>query len=143
MRKLALDLGTVRVGVAISDPTATLARPYGVLPRRELDGDAKRLVALVADQGVDEVVVGLPRTMRGDEGAMARVARAVVSHLSEVLPVHVSLFDERLTSVAAKRAMAGCGRTRYGDRGAVDQIAAAIILQNYLDRRLAPGAPSD
>lgn len=140
MRKLALDVGDVRVGVAVSDPTATIAQPLTVLPRKALEGRADRLSELVRDQDVDEVVVGLPTTMRGEEGAMAVMVRALAEHLGEVLDVPVHLFDERLTSVAARRAMAGCGRTRFGDRGAVDRVAAAIILQNFLDRRRLDGA---
>lgn len=140
MRKLALDVGEVRVGVAVSDLTATLARPLSVLPRKALDGSAERLAQLVEELEVDELVVGFPRTLRGDEGTMARMVAAVAEHLREVLRMPVHLFDERMTSVAARRAMAGCGRTRYGDRGAVDQVAAAIILQNFLDRRRLGGA---
>lgn len=140
MRKLALDVGSVRVGVAISDPSATIARPLCVLPRGELDGPAHRLSALIEEHGVDEVVVGLPRTMRGEDGPMALAMRVIAAHLHEVLPARVSVFDERLTTVAARRTVAGHGRKRYGDRGAMDEIAAAIILQNYLDRRLNAGA---
>jgi len=140
MRKLGIDLGEVRVGIALSDPTGTLASPWCVLPRRDLDGAAERLSHLIREQGVDEVVVGLPRTMRGEEGSMATGARAMAVHLAEMLDVPVHVFDERLTSVAARRAMAGAGRTRYGDRGGLDQVAAAIILQNFLDlRRLRRG----
>jgi len=140
VRKLAFDLGEIRVGVAISDPTATLARPFGVLPRKALDGSAERVSDMIREQGVDEVVVGLPRTMRGEEGHMAVAARVIAEHLHEVLHIPVSVFDERLTSVAARRAMAGCGRVRHGDGGGVDQVAAAIILQNFLDRRHQYGA---
>jgi putative Holliday junction resolvase len=140
MRKLALDMGEVRVGIAISDPTGTLARPYGVLPRRDLEGEAPRLSTVIREQGVDEVVVGLPRSLSGEEGPMAIAVRAVVAHLADVLAVPVHTFDERLTSVAAKRAMAWCGRGRHHDPGAVDEVAAAIILQNFLDSRRA-GAP--
>lgn len=137
MRKLGLDLGEVRVGIAISDPTGTLARPFGVLPRRDLDGEAPRLSAVIREQGVDEVVVGLPRSMSGHEGPMAISVRSMVDHLADVLAVPVHTFDERLTSVAAKRAMAWCGRGRHHDPGGVDEVAAAIILQNYLDSRRA------
>ena len=137
MRKLGIDLGEVRVGLAISDPSATLARPFGVLPRRDLDGDADRLSTVIRDQGVDEVVVGLPRSMSGHEGPMAMSVRSVVAHLAEVLAVPVHMLDERLTSVEAKRAMAWCGRGRHHDPGGVDEVAAAIILQNYLDSRRA------
>lgn len=137
MRKLGIDLGEVRVGIAISDPTGTLARPFGVLPRRDLDGEAPRLSAVIREQGVDEVVVGLPRSMSGHEGPMAISVRSMVDHLADVLAVPVRTFDERLTSVAAKRAMAWCGRSRHHDPGGVDEVAAAIILQNYLDSRRA------
>lgn len=118
----------------MSDPTATVAQPFAVLPRRDLEGPAERLVRMVREHEVDEVVVGLPRTMGGEEGPMAAVVTALAQHLADVLDVPVKLFDERLTSVAARRVMAGCGRRRYGDAGAADRVAAAIILQNYLDR---------
>jgi putative holliday junction resolvase len=137
--KLALDVGEVRVGVAVSDPSATLARPLTVLPRRDIDGDGARLRNMIQELDVDEVVVGLPKTMRGEEGPMALAIRAVVEHLREVLAVPVAVFDERLSSVTARRVMAGRRRVTPGDRGAVDQVAAAIILQNYLDRQLMHG----
>jgi putative holliday junction resolvase len=133
MRKLALDVGDVRVGVAVSDLSGTIARPLAVLRRAEIDGDAARLREMVQDMDVDEIVVGLPRTMRGEEGRMALAIRELVAHLQEVLPVSIAVFDERLSSVAAKRVMAGRRRSPHAERGAIDQVAAAIILQNYLD----------
>ena len=135
MRKLGLDVGDVRVGVALSDPSGTLASPLTVLERRDIEGEAKGLADLVREHDVDELVVGLPTTMRGEDGHMAEQMRSVADHLRKVLALPVHLLDERLTSVAAKRALTDAGSSGDAGPGAVDQAAAAIILQDFLDRR--------
>jgi putative holliday junction resolvase len=128
--RLGVDIGTVRVGVAASDPDGRLAFPVTTLTPRDLDS----LVRLVHDRAVVEVVVGLPTRLSGDEGPAARSARAFAAELAgRVAPVPVELVDERLTTVAAHRRMAERGMRGRARRGLVDQEAAVQILQSRLD----------
>ena len=130
--RLGVDVGTVRVGVAASDPDGMLAFPVTTLSPRDLD----RLVGLVHDRGVVEVVVGLPTQLSGQEGPAARSARAFAAALGRrVAPVPVTLIDERLTTAAAHRRMAERGMRSRARRGVVDQEAAVQILQSHLDAR--------
>lgn len=133
--RLAVDVGTVRVGVAVSDPDGILATPVVTLARdTESAGDIDEIVTLVATRGVVEVVVGLPRTLRGHDGASAHAARQYADTLApRIAPVPVVMVDERMTSVTANRILAERrvpGRSR---RAVVDQIAAVAILQSRLD----------
>lgn len=141
--RLGVDVGTVRVGVAVSDPDGILATPVVTLARDAEHGrDLDEIVTLVAERGVVEVVVGLPRTLRGRDGTSAQAAREYAAALSpRIAPVPVVLVDERLTSVKANRILAEQrvpGRSR---RAVVDQIAAVEILQTRLEavRRWAGG----
>lgn len=140
---LAIDPGTRRLGLAISDPTGTIAMPHAVLVRAGWARDLARLRAIVAAWGVTEVVVGRPLTLRGEAGAQARAAAAFAQRLRAALDVPVHEVDERLSTAAAQRAMREGGARAI--RGRVDAIAAALVLQTYLDRgRLRPieaGAP--
>ena len=144
MRSLGVDLGTVRVGVALSDPTGILATPLGVLPRSAdlLD----RLADLVLKHDVATVVVGLPRSLDGQERRAARAARAEASLLAERVGVPVHLQDERLSTVAAHAGLAAAGKTSRQRRGSVDASAAAVLLQSWLDspagRRPEEGPPT-
>lgn len=134
-RRLGVDVGTVRVGVSISDPDGVLATPVATLPRDGSDdGDLDRLAVLVAEHEVVEVVVGLPRTLSGSEGSAAQAARTYASALAgRVAPVPVVFVDERLTTVVAHRAMADRGVRSRRRRHLVDQAAAVEILQSRLD----------
>jgi putative Holliday junction resolvase len=140
--RLAVDVGTVRVGVAASDPDSILATPVATLLRDEAGlSDIDELAALVEQRNAVEVVVGLPLTLRGADGAAAAAARAYAAVLAErINPVPVVLVDERLSSVSANRALAERkvpGRSR---RAVVDQVAAVEILQSRLDQlRRSPG----
>ncbi|HEV2888746.1 MAG TPA: Holliday junction resolvase RuvX [Frankiaceae bacterium] len=125
-----MDVGSVRVGVAASDPDGILATPVATLPRAEaLDG----LVALVAEREAVEVVVGHPRHLSGAAGASARDAEAFAESLRERLDVPVTLVDERLTTVTATRTLAERGVRGRAQRAVVDQAAAVAILQSALD----------
>jgi len=128
-RVLALDLGTTRVGVAVSDATATLASPLATVAA----GDRARLASLVEEEGASLVLVGLPRNMDGSLGPAARAARAEAAALADSLPVPVLLVDERLTTVSADRALREQGRRGRARRRLVDQAAAAVLLQGWLD----------
>ena len=140
MRALALDLGSRRVGVAVGDDGAGLAFPREAL-RRAPAGvggraeDHRRLAALAAEEQVDVVVVGLPRSLDGSLGPAARAALAEVEDLRAVLPVPVEVHDERLTTVAAERALAGAGVRSRERRRSVDSAAAAVLLESWFATR--------
>ena len=145
-RVLGVDVGAVRVGVALSDPAGTLATPLVTLDRDETTwSDLDRLVELVAEHEVVEVVVGLPRTLAGREGPAAQAARAYVEDLREVLAEHavtdlpITLADERLTTVTATRMLSDRGVKGRAQRRVIDQAAAVEILQTWLDARRRPG----
>jgi putative Holliday junction resolvase len=136
VRVLALDLGSKRIGVAVSDLTGTVASPLTVLQRsRSRRHDHERVAALVRDEEAELVVVGLPLTLSGEEGPAARGARAEAEALATLIEVPIETFDERLTTVTAERALASAGVRGPARRQVVDKVAAAVILQSFLDRR--------
>jgi len=131
-------VGSVRVGVALSDPDGVLAAPLVTLPRDEAGGtDLERLVALVAEHDVVEVVVGLPRTLADRHGPAADAARAYADALVASLPagVPVTLQDERFSTVTAGRMLTQQGVRGRRQRQVIDQAAAVEILQGRLDAR--------
>ena len=134
MRVMALDIGERRIGVALSDPTAFLARPFGTLPggggARSL---AKRLRPIIAEEDVGQLVVGLPLRMSGERGPEALSIEKLVADLKRMLDIPIVLSDERLTTVEATRHMIESGTRRSKRRQNVDRVAAAVILQAYLD----------
>ena len=133
-RVLALDVGSRRLGVAVSDPTRTVASPLATIPRRTPAEDARTLAALAAAQDAATVVVGLPVTMAGHEGPAAAAVRAYLDELAPLLPgLAFELADERLSTVAAERALVGGGVRRQARREVVDQVAASVFLQTWLD----------
>jgi putative holliday junction resolvase len=141
--RLGIDLGSVRIGVAGSDPDSTVAYPVETIRRdsshhRDLD----RIAALVRERGIVEVVVGLPRSMSGREGPAATAARAWAAELAvRIAPVPVRLVDERLSTVSAQRHMRHSGLSERKGRRVVDQAAAVVILQNALDSAQTGNAP--
>ncbi len=141
--RVGVDVGSARVGVAASDPSATFAHPVATLPRDEQHGsDLDALVALVAEREAIEVVVGLPLLLSGEEGEAARLARAYAAGLAARLgAVPVRLVDERLTTVDAHRRLRDSGVPGRGQRSVVDQEAAALILQTALDTEKGSGRP--
>ena len=129
---MALDLGAARTGVAVSDELGLLAQPWKTLP-----GGKAALEAVIA--AVDElkpihIIVGLPRNMDGSCGPAAEAAREFSETLRARVACPVDLWDERLTTVAAQRALRECGRKARDQRKVVDQVAAQILLQSWLDR---------
>ena len=138
-RRLAVDVGSVRVGVALSDPGPTLATPLVTLSRDEQAGaDLDRLTELVAEHEVVEVVVGLPRTLSARHGTAAQAAAAYAEQLAaRIDPIPVRLADERLTTVSASRMLSERGVRGKRQRAVVDQAAAVEILQAWLDARAA------
>ena len=142
--RLAVDVGSVRVGVAASDPTGTLASPVTVL-RRDIRGgrDVLELVELTREREAIEVVVGLPRSLRNAEGAAAGAAREYANQLARaVAPVPVRLLDERLTTVEAARGLRAAGRDSKSARGVVDAAAAVVLLQSALDTERRTESPA-
>lgn len=136
-RRLGVDVGTVRVGVALSDPAPVLATPLVTLSRDERSGtDLDRLAELVVEHEVVEVVIGLPRTLAARHGKAAAGAVAYARRLAKrVRPVPVRLADERLTTVSATRMLSDRGVRGKKQRAVVDQAAAVEILQAWLDGR--------
>lgn len=136
-RRIAVDVGAVRVGVALSDPAPILATPLVTLARDTDTGDdLTELGRLVGEHGVVEVIVGLPRTLADRHGSAAAAAAAYARDLvPKVAPVVVRLADERLTTVSASRTLSQQGVRGRKQRAVVDQVAAVEILQNWLDAR--------
>jgi putative holliday junction resolvase len=139
--RLAVDVGSTRLGVARCDPAGVLASPLTTLRRGR--GDVDSLAALAAGHSAIEVVVGLPTGLSGREGAAARDARAfAVSLAARIAPLPVRLVDERFTTVVAHDALRQAGRGSRDRRPVVDQAAAALILQSALDTERSTGQPA-
>jgi putative Holliday junction resolvase len=135
-RVLGVDVGTVRVGLALSDPTGTLASPLETLQRATNGADVDRLVSLVAEHEVTEVVVGEPVHLSGASGASAEDAAAYAQVLADRMPdVPVHLIDERLSTVTAASHLRQGGIDSRKQRAVIDQAAAVVILQAFLDGR--------
>ncbi len=133
MRSLALDPGSARLGLALSDAGGCLALPLEILPRDPADAWLERLARIIRERGVELLVVGMPLTLSGERGPAAEQTEALVTRLREALPVPVETWDERLSSAQVEREMRDAGLSSRERRGAVDACAAAVILQSYLD----------
>ncbi len=135
-RRLGVDVGTVRIGVAISDPDAVLATPVETVRRDRGSAYLRRIAALVVEMEVVEVVVGLPRTLADRAGSSADDAIDVAEAIGQRIgPVPVRLADERLTTFSAARSLREAGVRAKDQRGMIDQVAAVAILQGWLDQR--------
>ena len=142
-RRLGIDVGSVRVGVALSDPSPFLATPLVTLIRDEQAGrDLDQLVELIAEHNVVEAIVGLPTTLAGRQGTAAQAAQTYASALAARVDVPVRLADERLTTVSAARMLTQRGVRGQRQRAVIDQAAAVEILQTWLDARAAALARS-
>lgn len=138
MRAIGVDLGTKRIGVAVSDSGGVLATPFEVIARtRDAGAHRRRLAAIVAEFEAEIMVVGLPLSMDGSHGAAATAAVAEADALAEVVGVPVETFDERLTTVTAERSMMDRNMKTQARRKVVDRVAAAVMLQAWLDSREA------
>ncbi|MQY11905.1 putative pre-16S rRNA nuclease [Streptomyces sp. RB5] len=144
-RRLAVDVGDARIGVASCDPDGVLATPVETVPGRDLPAAHRRLAAIVAEYEPLEVVVGLPRSLSGKEGPAAAKVRAFAQTLADtVRPVAVRLVDERMTTVTAAHGLRASGVSVKKGRSVVDQAAAVVILQGALDSERATGkAPGE
>ena len=134
-RVLAVDPGSKRVGVAVSDPSGTIAQALVTVPAEPLDTLAARLGEIARREEAVSIVVGLPRRMDGSEGPEAKSARSLAQALRKGTRLPVALVDERLTTVAAERAMIEGGARRAKRKASVDQVAAALLLQSHLDSK--------
>ncbi len=130
---LAIDFGRVRIGVAISDELQLLAHPLETIAANQRS--IARVAEIVRERKVDHVVLGIPRQLSGKIGTAATETLQFAEKLRAILPCSVVAWDERLTTVAAHRALREAGKKTRATRHYVDQVAAQMILQGYLDRR--------
>ncbi len=136
-RLLGLDLGTKTIGVALSDVSRTIASALETIARSKFTADAARLSDIAAEHHIAGLVLGLPRNLDGSEGPRAQSTRAFARNFNRLSPLPILLWDERLTTAEAERALleADASRKRRGEL--IDKVAAAIILQSALDRMKA------
>jgi putative Holliday junction resolvase len=144
--RIGVDVGSVRIGVARSDPSGLLATPVETVRRGQ--GDLDRIATIADEHSAIEVVVGLPTSLSGREGPAAALAREFATSLAvRLAPTPVRLFDERLTTVAAQQGLRASGVRAKKQRAVVDQAAAVVLLQDALDVERAtdkpPGRPVD
>ena len=137
-RRVGVDVGSVRIGVAVSDPDGILATPVETVRRDKTDRHLRRLTQLIGELEAVEVVVGLPRTLADRTGPSAQDAIELAEDLGRrVAPTPVRMADERLTTVTAQRSLREAGVRARGQRAMIDQAAAVGILQSWLDQRRA------
>ena len=134
-RLLALDVGERRIGVAVSDPTGTLARPLKTIVRASRRADFQAIAQVVDDCAATRIIVGLPLSLDGTEGPQARQVRRYAERLAQAVSVPIEFWDERYSSMVATEILRvkGKHRDRRQGRGAIDAAAAAVVLQSYLD----------
>ena len=135
MKIIALDIGTVRIGIATSDIMEIIASAYEVYRRKNLDIDVKYIAELVSKLDAGEIVIGLPLKLDGTEGQSVEMAKLFGEKLSELVKVPIVYQDERLSTVSAQKILIESGMRREKRKDKVDSIAATIILQTYLDKK--------
>jgi putative Holliday junction resolvase len=135
VRVLAIDPGTKRVGVAVSDPTGTIAQALTTVPAEPRDTLVARLAQIATDQEATRIVVGLPRRLDGSYGPEAKSARELADELRKACSLPVEMVDERMTTVAAERSLVAGGMRRAKRRLTVDRVAATLLLQSHLDSK--------
>jgi len=138
-RVIALDVGERRIGVAVSDPLGIVARTLGVVERVSDAQAIEEIVRLVREHEVGRVLVGHPRSLRGELGPQARQVETFAALLEEALDVPVELWDERLSTVTAERILSERGIRAREQKEHIDAVAAAVILQDYLDAQALRG----
>lgn len=144
MRILALDPGTKRVGVAVSDELKMIAQPLEFIPAEPYAAFLDRLKTILREKAVELILVGMPRNMDGSYGPAALKAREFAAVLKEALTVPIETWDERLTTVQAQRFLIEGGIRRGKRKEKIDKTAAAILLQSYLDSKSNPqNGPTD
>jgi len=144
VRALGIDLGTKRIGVALSNSEGTLATPFEVVARSgEPAQDHAAIAALAEEVGAEVLVVGLPLSLDGSDGPAAQRARAEAHQLAQATGYPIELWDERLTTVSADRDLIALDLGARERRRVVDKVAAAVMLQAWLDHRRHAAAPED
>lgn len=133
MRILGLDIGTKRIGVAVSDELGWTAQGIMTVLRRNGESDLKQIHKIVRQYGVEKVLVGLPRSMDGSLGPQAKMTLGFVQDLREVLGIPIITWDERLSTLEATKMLIGAGVSREKRKRTIDMTAAILILQSYLD----------
>jgi len=140
-RRLGIDAGKARVGVALCDPDGLLATPVETIQREDAQL-ISRLVSLVNEYDVIEIVVGLPLNLSGNHTPSTADALALAVQIDEALDIPVVMIDERLTTVSAHAALAQTGKKQRATRSVIDQVAAVMVLQHALDSERASGKPA-
>lgn len=141
-RRIAVDVGDARIGVASCDPDGVLATPVETVPGRDVPSAHRRLRAIVEEYEPLEVVVGLPRSLSGGEGPAAAKVRAFAQEMARnIAPVGVRLVDERMSTVTATQGLRASGVRSKKGRSVVDQAAAVVILQSALETERVSGEP--
>ncbi len=135
MVALGLDIGEVRIGIAVSDASGSVAMPLKVLPAQEVLAHARSFRMILEDHEPDVLVCGLPETLAGEEGPQAERVRAAAERISAASGIPLAFCDERLSSREAKRILRAQGLTERAMRGKVDMVAASLFLQAWLDAR--------
>ena len=144
MRILAIDYGSQRIGLALSDPTGTLARPLPFIPAIADAKLAREIAALAVKEQAGLLLLGLPRNMDGTSGEAALKVQAFAVHLEKAASVPIKLIDERLTTVQASRQLQESGKNTRKQRGQIDSESACVLLQAYLDSQASfPLLPPD
>ncbi len=138
--RLGVDVGSVRIGVARCDPDGILATPVCTVPRG--DGDLQQLAALAAEHDAVEVIVGLPVTLKGEQGPAAQAVTEFATSLSRFVEVPVRMVDERMSTAAAQRGLHAAGRDTRSSRSTIDQAAAVLIVQSAVDFEKSTGEPA-
>lgn len=133
MRILGLDVGDKTIGVAVSDEFGWTAQGIKIIRRKDEDADLAELREIIQEYDVEEIVVGLPKNMDGSVGPRGEICKAFAESLRDTLNLQVSLWDERLSTVAAERTLLEADTSRKKRKKVVDKIAASFILQGYLD----------
>jgi len=135
VRILALDVGTKRIGVALSDELLITAQGQATIERRSLEHDLAEIKRIIIENGVEEAVVGLPLNMNGSYSAKTKEVVEFMDSLTKAVDIPVKTWDERLTTVQAERALLEADMSRAKRKKVIDKLAAQIILQSYLDSR--------
>jgi len=135
VRVLGLDIGSKRIGVAVSDELGLTAQGMETLLSKGLEADVEQIVTLAIHHQVKEIVVGLPLNMDGAEGPQAKKVRTLIERISRKVEIPVREWDERLSTVAAERTLLEADMSRAKRRKVIDKLAAVLILQTYLDRQ--------
>lgn len=138
-RALGIDHGQARIGLAIADDLGMLAHPLETIHLRDIPDPLTHIAKIVATHRIEIIILGLPRNMDGSYGPAAEKVQAFATQLRQASPATIQLWDERLTSVAAQRALHEAGRNVAKSRKVIDQVAAQLILQGWLDSQAILG----